>query len=131
MFSHCQNQGWKWTIFYISLWSLIYSYFIQCRDSRTEYPTKVEDKHILEKQEELPLFLYTQKPYADNNVKPTSVTTLNKHNNVTMGTTLCSSNTKSIIFCSSTKLSFYLHLWHNLISILKLQWYLFGMVCQS
>ncbi|WVZ13918.1 hypothetical protein V8G54_011484 [Vigna mungo] len=54
------------------------------RDSETEDPTKVEGKHILEKQEELPLFLYTQKPHADKNLKPTSVTTFNKHNNVTM-----------------------------------------------
>jgi len=87
-------------------WSLTYSYFIQCRDSKTEDPTKVEVKRILEKQEELPLFLYTQKPNADKNLKPTSVTTLNKHSNLTTGTTLCYSNAKSIIFCSSTGLSF-------------------------
>ncbi|KAK7364032.1 hypothetical protein VNO80_12363 [Phaseolus coccineus] len=54
------------------------------RDSKTKDPSKVEDKHILDKQEELPLFLYTQKPYADKNLKPTSVTTLNKHSNLTM-----------------------------------------------
>ncbi|CAJ1951761.1 unnamed protein product [Sphenostylis stenocarpa] len=54
------------------------------RDSKTEDPTKVEDKHIQEKQEELPLFLCTQKPHAEKNLKPTSVATLSKHNNLTM-----------------------------------------------
>lgn len=54
------------------------------RDSKTEDPSKIEDKHILEKQEDLPLFLYTQKVHANKNLKPTSVTTLNKHNNLTM-----------------------------------------------
>ncbi|TKY44629.1 ABIL5 protein [Spatholobus suberectus] len=54
------------------------------RDSKTEDPSKIEDKHTLEKHEDLPLFLYTQKPHADKNLKPTSFTTLNKRNNLTM-----------------------------------------------
>ncbi|KAL2321279.1 hypothetical protein Fmac_030248 [Flemingia macrophylla] len=54
------------------------------RDSKTEDHSKKEDKLILEKQDDLPLFLYTQKVHADKNLKPTSVTTLSKHNNLTM-----------------------------------------------
>ncbi|RDX83620.1 putative protein ABIL5 [Mucuna pruriens] len=53
------------------------------RDSKTEDPSKIEDKHILEKQEDLPLFLHTQKAHADKNLKSTSVTTLNGHKNLT------------------------------------------------
>lgn len=53
------------------------------RDFKTEDPSKLEDRHILEKQEDLPLFLYTQRPHADKNLKSTSVTTLKEHNNLT------------------------------------------------
>ncbi|KAH1241115.1 Protein ABIL1 [Glycine max] len=50
------------------------------QDSKTEDPSKLDDKHILEKHEDLPLFLYTQKPHGDKNLKPTSFTTLKEHN---------------------------------------------------
>ncbi|KAG5009328.1 hypothetical protein JHK87_017843 [Glycine soja] len=52
----------------------------ELRDSKTEDPSKLDDKHILEKHEDLPLFLYTQKPHGDKNLKPTSFTTLKEHN---------------------------------------------------
>ena len=98
-------SAWKRSIFYISVWSWLYFISIQCRDSKTEDTSKLDDKHILEKHEDLPLFLYTQKPHGDKNLKPTSFTTLKEHN-LTMGTTtLCLSNSNIIIFCSSTWLS--------------------------
>ncbi|XP_027359400.1 probable protein ABIL5 [Abrus precatorius] len=54
------------------------------RDSKTEVTSKIEDKHILETQEDLPLFMYTQKQHAPRNLKPINVTTVNEHNNLTM-----------------------------------------------
>ncbi|KAK7314459.1 hypothetical protein VNO77_32983 [Canavalia gladiata] len=54
------------------------------RDSKTEVPSKIEDKHMLETQEDLPLFLYTKKSHEAKNLKPTNVTTVKEHNNLTM-----------------------------------------------
>ncbi|KAK7272699.1 hypothetical protein RJT34_29473 [Clitoria ternatea] len=53
------------------------------RDSKNELPSKLEDKHVLGTQEDLPLFMYTQKPLSAKNLRPTSVTKVNEHKNMT------------------------------------------------
>ncbi|XP_061366437.1 probable protein ABIL5 isoform X2 [Gastrolobium bilobum] len=53
------------------------------RDFESEVPSKIEDKHILETLEDLPLFMYTQKPHAAKNLKPKTAT-VNEQNNLAM-----------------------------------------------
>ncbi|MED6110054.1 hypothetical protein PIB30_039319 [Stylosanthes scabra] len=40
----------------------------------SELPSKLEDKHVLETHEDLPLFMYTQKPVSLKNTKSTTAT---------------------------------------------------------
>ncbi|CAJ1936979.1 unnamed protein product [Sphenostylis stenocarpa] len=51
------------------------------RESEIEAP-KLEDKHLAERYEDLPLFMYTHKPPVQN-LKPRTAT-LNRHNNLAM-----------------------------------------------
>ncbi|KAL9330164.1 hypothetical protein ACSQ67_005167 [Phaseolus vulgaris] len=50
------------------------------RDLKNEAPLKLEDKHLPETFEDLPLFMYTHKPPVQN-LMPTTAT-LNSHNNL-------------------------------------------------
>ncbi|WVZ24204.1 hypothetical protein V8G54_002748 [Vigna mungo] len=52
------------------------------RDSESEAPLKLDDKHLPETYEDLPLFMYTHKPPVQN-LKPTTGT-LNSHSNLAM-----------------------------------------------
>ncbi|KAK7291474.1 hypothetical protein RIF29_06643 [Crotalaria pallida] len=48
------------------------------RDSKSEAPSKTEDKHFAETQDDLPLFMHTLKPHPAKNLKQT----INQHNNL-------------------------------------------------
>ncbi|XP_057758644.1 probable protein ABIL5 isoform X2 [Arachis stenosperma] len=47
----------------------------------SEVSSKLEDKHVLETHEDLPLFMYTQKPLSSKNMKSTT-TTVSDHKNL-------------------------------------------------
>ncbi|XP_015966525.1 probable protein ABIL5 isoform X3 [Arachis duranensis] len=51
------------------------------RRPESEVSSKLEDKHVLETHEDLPLFMYTQKPLSSKNMKSTT-TTVSDHKNL-------------------------------------------------
>ncbi|KAF7813847.1 putative protein ABIL5 [Senna tora] len=54
-----------------------------CRDSGSEVPSKIEDFHVLETEEDLPLFMYTQKSCPMKNLK-SNTDTIKEHKNLTL-----------------------------------------------
>ncbi|CAL0312488.1 unnamed protein product [Lupinus luteus] len=44
------------------------------RDSESQIPSKMKDKHVQATHDDLPLFMYTDKPHPIQNLKPTTAT---------------------------------------------------------
>lgn len=71
---------------------IFFCLLILCRDSRSEVPSKIEDVT----KEDLPLFMYTQKPCPAKNLKSTTAT-VEGHTNLGLGKNPLNYNLISIL----------------------------------